>query len=150
VLEKLPPVKEGSALVAAVKANDLDAVRTALESGEYPNQTQKSNFTSFQYACSFCSTEIVKVMLDAGGDVEKRETWLGRTPIMLATDGMNVDSVRLLIGAGADLTAVTPKGTSVLEFAKHRLALTQSDEKLKGEVGSAMEIVEMLKSAGAK
>jgi len=143
-------VKNDSLLVPAIKADDLKAVKYALSKGEDPNQTQKTNFTCFQYACNFGNFDIVSELLKAGAEIESRETWLGRTPLMLAVVGVKPKTVELLIASGADVNAITTKGTSVLGFATHHLALAQSDGNSKDEIENAKTIVEMLKKAGAK
>ena len=73
--------------------------------------------------------ELVRLLLDAGADVNRRDPPNGRTPLHAAVaagpDGDTTEIVTLLLAAGADVNATTNDGASALDMgrvaaARHR------------------------------
>ena len=50
-------------------------------------------------------TDAIRVLVEAGGNVNAKETWGGTTALMWAVSEGHADAARLLIGAGADVNA---------------------------------------------
>jgi ankyrin repeat protein len=78
--------------------------------------------------------ELVQRLLEAGADVNDRDSW-GHTPLMSACWGGHKDIVQILLERGADVNAKTRRDWTAIRFAK--------------KVGHP-EIVALLKAAGAE
>jgi ankyrin repeat protein len=86
---------------------------------------------ALQAASSGSRLEVVRLLLDAGADVNRRDRHDGRTPLHAAvtagTRGAASEIVRVLLQAGADVEATTTDGASALDIsrvaaARHRRA----------------------------
>jgi ankyrin repeat protein len=80
-------------------------------------------------------TEIVKLLIDNGADVNAIRDWDGRSALIWAASHGRTDIVKLLIDNGADVNAKNNKGETAL-----KIATTKNNTK----------IVDMLKAAKAK
>lgn len=60
---------------------------------------------------------IVKLLLGAGADPNASADDLGRTPLILACSNTDIDSVRLLLGAGGSVNAADEEGVTALMTA---------------------------------
>ncbi len=82
-------------------------------------------------------TVSIKALLDAGADVDAKDTdfYYGQTALILAVREGHTDVVRMLLDAGADVNAKDNNGQTALMVA---------------EAEGHTEIVELLKKAGAK
>ena len=69
--------------------------------------------TLLHLAAGFSSASIVKVILEAGLDINIRDD-AGRTPLHCALRHNNVDIVGMLIDSGADLKAVDNKQRKII------------------------------------
>jgi hypothetical protein len=104
--------EDDESLVSRVRDSDVRAVRSLLQDGVDPDETDSiDGRTPLMYAV-LSSTEpaIVELLLEAGANVNARdnETW---TPLMLAAhNNPNPEIVRILIEAGAELE---PEGAFV-------------------------------------
>ena len=95
--------------VKAAEAGDAKRVRQFLDAGADPNLPK--SFSAFEAACAGSLPEVVKIMLDHGADVHRRDA-AGRTPLnLLAQTAVgdrrenSAEVARLLIRAGADVNA---------------------------------------------
>jgi ankyrin repeat protein len=70
------------------------------------------------------NADAVEALLDAGADVDARETWRCQTPLMWAAAENHTEVVELLLARGADVDAVTEEGGfTALTFATRQGAL---------------------------
>lgn len=97
------------------------------------------------------NTDLVKVLIDAGADVNVTND-KGVTPVMMAVSSNNVEMTQLLVGAGADLNKSmkeSPKGSGSKGTGKGRTAMDIADmkgnEEIKDELrkGGAEETEEL-------
>src|SRR6266481_3428903 len=116
----------------AIRNNDLSTLRTLLKTSDVNLKDQKES-TPLLYAAAFGSVDAVKILLDAGADVNAKNALLVSPLLWGAGD---LEKVRLLVSKGADVNARSKQGqTPLLIAASH---------------DGASEIVKLLLDSGAK
>jgi ankyrin repeat protein len=107
-----------SALHYATDSGQLEVVKLLIGSGcEIDKPCSSIDCpTALHLACAKNHRVIAKVLLDAGADVEPRDSD-GATPLHLASQKGNLEIVRLLFAAGADKFARAVSGQSALHYA---------------------------------
>jgi ankyrin repeat protein len=97
-------------LFAAIKARDIGRVRKLLASGANVNAPAQ-NFPAaaylspLAYAVREGDTEIARLLLDKGADVNFTHPMFGSTPLIEAAKQGNVEMVGLLLAKGAEISA---------------------------------------------
>jgi len=76
--------------------------------------------TPLHNAVRFGSLEAVKFCLDAGADVNAKDSY-GVTPLMYAASGNNVDAAKLLLEHGADAQLKNPRGQTAMDLVSRHL-----------------------------
>ena len=115
----------------AIRNNDLSTLRTLLKTSDVNLKDQKES-TPLLYAAAFGSVDAVKILLDAGADVNAKNALLVSPLLWCAGD---LEKVRLLVSKGADVNARSKQGqTPLLIAASH---------------DGASEIVKLLLDKGA-
>jgi ankyrin repeat protein len=101
-------------LHCAIQAKQLAAVEFLLTAGADVQPANDEQLTPLHLASLAGDAAAVKLLLERGADPKLRDM-RGRPPFFLAC-GMdnNLEVVRLLIAAGADINDVTPRGETVL------------------------------------
>ncbi len=107
-------------LVYAAYSGDLESVNNLLAGGINPN-ARNSIFmaTALGMACSCHGEsyeEIVKALLQAGANVDGIENKIGCTPLMIAAHQGNINIVRILLEAGADIFAKDFEGNNIEDY----------------------------------
>jgi ankyrin repeat protein len=93
---------------------------------------------------------LVRLLLDAGADVHRREPDTGRTPLHVAVTGGSGDApevVQALLVAGADVDATTSDGASPLDIS--RVAAARERREAAGRAAGHDRIAELLEAHGA-
>jgi ankyrin repeat domain-containing protein 17 len=85
--------------------------------------------------------EIVRILIQHGFDINKRDDW-GRTPLMWAADHAPLETIQLLIDSGADVNAVS--GKNMNGASSDETALLLARRKKRGDV------VDLLLGHGAR
>ena len=93
-----------SPLTAAAARNDTDAVRRLLAKGHPPDEDGDA-LTPLMWAARNKGIDAMKVLLDAGAAVDRRDHRNGWTALQHAIHTRAVDAVRLLLERGADPNA---------------------------------------------
>lgn len=94
--------------------------------------------------------ELVRLLLAAGADVDRRDPDTGRTPLHAAVTGGAEDSleiVRVLLDAGADVNATTNDGASALDISRVSAARHRRDDSARASTDDAL--VQLLVAHGA-
>lgn len=164
-----PLSKEDKDLIRASAKNELDKVKTLLAAGANVNAaTERSEVTALMYASSMGYTEIVKTLIAAHAQLDKRNKH-GHTALMYASTSGQIEVLKELIKAGADVNAADNPGRMALKFATEKglvevvIVLLEAGADVRGvsknyavtalqtakRNGNA-EIVELLQKAGAK
>ncbi|KAF7180229.1 hypothetical protein CNMCM7691_009396 [Aspergillus felis] len=94
-----------------------DAVRILLEAGADPSIQTETGETILQRAIKGSHTKVVRLLLDAGVDVNVRDFRYGVNAILTAASWGADDCIRLLQRAGADVFAVDHRGCNGLHLA---------------------------------
>ena len=94
-------------LLAAVKAADIDTVRSRVD---------PDGATALHWAVHRNDAGLVDLLLDAGADVSAKNRY-GVQPISLAAENGNPEILEALLAAGADPNATLPEGETVLMTA---------------------------------
>ena len=101
----------------AARYGNLPAVRALLESGEDVNKREpKRGQTALYYAIYFDKPVTLKVLIEAGADVNAQDSD-GATPLTLAAQEDNPMIVMELIKAGADVNLTRHDGATPLHMA---------------------------------
>jgi len=98
-----------TALMTASRTGNLEAVKRLLARGADVNA--KESFrgqTALMWAVDQKHPEVVQALIDRGADVHARSS-SGFTPLLFAARVGDIGSARILLAAGADANAVTPR-----------------------------------------
>lgn len=102
-------------LMSAVLNNDIEAVKQHIENGTDLNQKDPmSGATPLITAASFNKPEIVKLLIDAGADLEVK-SGDGGTALHSSTFFCNVEITKMLLDAKADKTVRNNFGATPLD-----------------------------------
>lgn len=106
------------ALFNAIKQDELNKVRTLLESGLDPNKHFGKDGSTFLFeATMHGNIEIMNLLIQAGAKVNMK-TKSGFFPLVVASEFGHLDACKLLISEGADVNLCTePVGTTALTMA---------------------------------
>jgi ankyrin repeat protein len=113
--------KGGSALEAAAvysQPNQEKLVGLLLRRGADPNVATEEKVTPLQSAAYHGYANVVKLLIDAGADVDAAETRYGFTPLARAARNGHVQVIKLLLDAGADRHVVLSDGRTALDVAR--------------------------------
>jgi ankyrin repeat protein len=103
-------------LSVAIRTNNLDGVRELLKEGASPNSVYVG-IPVLLLATLQGSTEIVKILLKSGADVNKASTNSGATPLFAAAQDGYTGIVQILLSSGADVNKDINTGATPLYIA---------------------------------
>jgi ankyrin repeat protein len=139
-----------TALIVAASANPgADAVRMLLAKGAKVAVMDQRKVTPMSAATFGNDTATIRLLADAGADLNTADTFIGITPLMNAAGNRNVEAVKLLLAKGAQVNAVSmtenlPKiPTGTVEFGGWTPLLMAAPY-------GPPELVQTLLDAGAK
>jgi len=89
-------------LLLAVRTGDVAALKVALASGVNVNTKFRYDRMALSFAADRGNAEVVKVLLDAGADVNARDTFYGMDAMSQALNKKHTAIVRMLLEKGAD------------------------------------------------
>ena len=121
IIRRLPPrgetPKDVTAFHNAVQRGALQEVKSILANKpEIISQPDMANCTALFYAAGLGHMEMVKLLIDAGADINTQAR-NGRTALYNAVRFLHDDIAKLLISKGADVNVKTRYGETVLHFA---------------------------------
>ena len=101
----------------AAMHGDREAVRELLKKGDDVNAAQGDGMTALHWAARTGDAELVQMLLYAGANV-KASTRLGAyTPLLMASEMGHTAVIKTLIGAGAETSLASARGTTPLMLA---------------------------------
>src|SRR5437879_10311512 len=104
-------------LQTAVKAGDLDRVKTLLDQRADVNSRNAVGAAPIHEAAWNGNVELIDLLLARGADVNLRHADGGSTPLHYAVITNHVEAVRTLLKHGADLQAEYRSGATPLHLA---------------------------------
>jgi ankyrin repeat protein len=107
----------------AARSGDVKSVEEFLAAGMAVDVPDANGNTAIGAASEGDATDVVRLLLNAGADVNAPASQQGRTPLMLAAASGSAPTVRLLLENNADPKARDPEGWHPLALAtwNHRL-----------------------------
>jgi ankyrin repeat protein len=106
---------------------------------------------ALHFAAGGARLELVRLLLGAGADVNRRDPATGRTPLHAAVGAAAVgdapEIVRVLLAAGADVNATTTEGASALDMSHVAAARHRRNDA--GQATGHDALAELLVSHGA-
>jgi ankyrin repeat protein len=109
--------RDGTALMRSVK--DLDKVRLLVDRGAEVDARSIRGLTALMVAANLSGTsDVVKLLLSHKADPGTPDA-AGVTPLMYATDFGDLETVKALVAAGADVNAGRPNGVTPLGWASN-------------------------------
>jgi len=98
----------------AIRANDLAKLKVLIGSGSDVNIKDRHGSTPLMYSAAVGSVDAMKMLLAAGGDAKVKNAFDATALMWCAA---NIDKVRLLVEAGADVSALSKQGMTPLLVA---------------------------------
>jgi ankyrin repeat protein len=90
-------------LFSEVKNNNLDGCKKLINAGANVNALDSRIFSPLHWAAIKGYADIAKLLIDAGANVDIKNTYVDSAPLTLAARNGHTDVVKLLIDAGADV-----------------------------------------------
>ncbi|WP_211474042.1 ankyrin repeat domain-containing protein [Collimonas humicola] len=103
-----------TALMIAAYKGDVATVKALLDKEAEPNNT---GWTALHYAAAIGNDEIVQMLLDASAYIDAGSP-NNTTPIMMAARAGKIQTVKLLLDSGADVTLKNDVGMNAIDLAK--------------------------------
>ncbi len=105
--------KDGNtALGHSFVQENIDVAKVLIEAGANVNHVNKLNFSGLMSAITLKHTGTVKLLIDAGADVNFNLVGGGLTALMITVMNSNSKLAKILIEAGADYIAILAKAAS--------------------------------------
>ena len=153
------PATKEDALLTAIRKGDAPAVKALIAQGVNVNYKFRYDRMSLSFACDRGNIEIVKMLLDAGAEVNAKDSFYKATAMNWALEKSHVEIAKLLLengSAGRDGALVAAARQGSADMVKMLLALgglkadSLSEALAAAERTQKAEIVAVLKEAGAK
>lgn len=110
-------------LMYAADYYDIDMVKLLVENGANVNAKDSHGRNALMYAVFRHDVSMIEFLASKGGNVNIKsfnDLGTGITPLMVATDDGNIETVAELIKNGANVQAQTSRGSTALSVAKAR------------------------------
>ncbi|MFO0937995.1 MAG: PQQ-binding-like beta-propeller repeat protein [Gemmataceae bacterium] len=151
------PGAKREALWAAVRSGDVKAIQAALDQGANINARNEYGVSALWIAAGSSKTEVVDFLVRKGANVNARDEIWYQTPLSAAVSDRKLDTVKLLIKAGAKDTdaaffSAVRGGNLPMAQTIQELAKTIDPETLDASLFFATnaEMKAFLEKAGAK
>ena len=121
-----------TALALACFYRQQDSIKILLEAGTNPNIASTARCTSLHLAVfSDCSKKIIRAIIDHGADVNAANEDKV-TALMIVSHKDNIDTIKILLKAGADPTIADANGCTCLNYAIDRHCSKESHQTISG------------------
>jgi len=102
------------------------------------NQMDRGGYTPLAYAAQNGCVDTVKLLLEAGANVDAAEAYLGWTPLLRAAQGRHADVVRALLERGAAVNVRVAMGKTPWTEAIRGSTFNHGPE---GDLGKTLELL---------
>ena len=106
-----------SPVADAAMRDDIEAVRSLLEEGAEVDLAQSDGMTALHWAAELGNVELVRLLVDAGADLEAPTRIGDLTPLHIGAELGQSGTVRALLEAGANAESRNVNGSTPLHFA---------------------------------
>lgn len=132
-------IEVANPVIAAAYRRDTKTLKKMLKGGADPNVTDEKNLGRTPLGVAYV-TSVIKLLLATDGiDVNKPDID-GYTALHRAASRGYIDSVKLLINAGADPNAIDENGKTPADFAEETMGSVKYSER------EYREVIELLRS----
>jgi uncharacterized protein len=101
----------------AAQANDVQKIRSLLNDGYSPNQTDENGGTTgLHVAAASGNLQIIAILYKAGANINQRDV-VGSTPLDYAAEHDQFEALKLLLDVGAHVGDQNKNGMTALMFA---------------------------------
>lgn len=104
----------------AVHCSDVDATKKALDDGVNPNTIGLFGWNTLHEAASNGDLELLKLLMQYGGDCNKKDILSGFTPVHYASSEGHSECLEYLISVGGDVNIESTKGQTVPQVTRHK------------------------------
>ncbi|UCD74295.1 MAG: ankyrin repeat domain-containing protein [Phycisphaerales bacterium] len=112
-----PPREKPTVYEDLLKVGKGAEITAKVRDGLDPDTRDGTGVPLLGLAAQYGDLPLVQALIDAGADVDAVDTRTGRTPLMQAAEGNQVEAIRLLLNAGASLEAKNKIGGTALSWA---------------------------------
>ena len=106
-----------SPVANAAMGRDIASLRTLLDEGGDANAGRGDGMTGLHWAAKHGNSEMARLLLDAGANLEALTRIGDHTPLHVASTAGHASVMMVLVEAGADVNASTTTGATPLHFA---------------------------------
>jgi len=103
IQDTLADIPGNPPLLNAAMRDDIQAMQGFLQTGADVDMTNMHGQTGLMWASTYGATNVVKLLLEKGVDIDKRDASHGFAALVYATKSGNVDICRILIDSGANI-----------------------------------------------
>jgi ankyrin repeat protein len=107
-------------LLNAARSGNFNQILAILTQGANVDATDRDGTTALMFAAQQGYTEIVRVLIEAGANLNLPRKRYGLTALMLAASEARADVLQTLVAAGADVNAKNDDGSTALMIAAHK------------------------------
>ncbi|KAG2458143.1 PP16A phosphatase, partial [Polypterus senegalus] len=120
-------------LLEAATRNDVEEVQNMVKSGISPDLYNEDGLTALHQCCIDDFEEMVRILLEAGADVNACDSELW-TPLHAAATCGHLSLVELLISHGANLLAVNADGNMPYDLCEDEMTLDYIETAMANQV----------------
>ncbi|MBN2436516.1 MAG: ankyrin repeat domain-containing protein [Spirochaetes bacterium] len=93
----------GKPMHLAARMNHSDIIKGLLDLGLSPDTPGENELTPLMRALRYGSNDAARLLIDAGADLNKTETFFEESPLFFISDGIETEIIDLMLSKGMDL-----------------------------------------------